>query len=87
MRLQHSEQLGMLPHEAEFHTSPILDFRAPATPDVVLALHACDTATDQALAVGIKQVPLFILQRWTFSGGTHPLSVYSECTKCMYVPY
>jgi len=59
----------MLPHEAEFHTSPILDFQPPVPPDVVLALHACDTATDQALAVGIKQVWLSAGFRARKAGG------------------
>lgn len=33
-----------------FVTSAIADYRPEATPDIVLALHACDTATDEALA-------------------------------------
>lgn len=38
----------------EFHESTIAEF-APATrPDVVLSLHACDTATDEAIAQGIR---------------------------------
>lgn len=36
-----------------FITSAIADYRPDATPDVVLALHACDTATDEALAQAV----------------------------------
>jgi len=47
--LQHS--LGW--EGIEFHSAKIADF-APATPpDIVLSLHACDTATDEAIAQGI----------------------------------
>ncbi len=41
--------------QAAFFHCPILEFQPPQRPDVVLALHACDTATDEALAMGIKQ--------------------------------
>jgi hypothetical protein len=34
----------------EFHTGHITDVEPAAPPDLVLALHACDTATDDALA-------------------------------------
>ncbi|HZO72844.1 MAG TPA: SAM-dependent methyltransferase [Ktedonobacteraceae bacterium] len=37
-----------------FQTSAIIDFHPVAMPDIVLALHACDTATDEALAQGIQ---------------------------------
>jgi SAM-dependent methyltransferase len=37
----------------EFHVSSIAEFAPGATPDVVLSLHACDTATDEAIAQGI----------------------------------
>ena len=37
-----------------FVPSPIIDFRPSETPDVVLALHACDTATDEALAQAVR---------------------------------
>ena len=37
-----------------FHAGTISDFQPTAIPDVVLALHACDTATDDALAQGIR---------------------------------
>src|SRR5260370_4238019 len=32
----------------------IIDFKPVMPPDIVLALHACDTATDEALARGIQ---------------------------------
>ena len=56
-----SRQLGMNPNQAQFYASPILKFQVPVKPDVVLALHACDTATDEALAMGIKQVQCWCL--------------------------
>jgi len=37
-----------------FQTGRISDYRSEIVPDVVLALHACDTATDDALAQGIR---------------------------------
>jgi len=37
-----------------FEVGQIADFRPETKPDVVLALHACDTATDDALAQGIR---------------------------------
>ncbi|MEA2173476.1 MAG: hypothetical protein QOD00_1068 [Blastocatellia bacterium] len=37
-----------------FQASAIIDFVPAAPPDIVLALHACDTATDEALAQGIR---------------------------------
>src|SRR5688572_11186417 len=37
-----------------FHTGTISGFQPSVIPDVVLALHACDTATDDALAQGIQ---------------------------------
>jgi SAM-dependent methyltransferase len=36
-----------------FETANIIDYRMTPPPDVVIALHACDTATDDALAQGI----------------------------------
>lgn len=38
----------------EFHVARIADFVPEARPDIVLSLHACDTATDEALAQGVK---------------------------------
>lgn len=37
----------------EFWTSPIADFAPSVPPDVALSLHACDTATDDAIAQGV----------------------------------
>lgn len=37
----------------EFHKSSILEYRPAGPVDMVLSLHACDTATDEALALGI----------------------------------
>ncbi len=45
------KQLGYA--NMEFVASPILDYRPTGPVDMVLSLHACDTATDQALALGI----------------------------------
>jgi len=36
-----------------FHQTPIRAYQPPAPPDVVIALHACDTATDDALIQGM----------------------------------
>lgn len=38
----------------EFQVNNIIDFTPTTTPQIVLALHACDTATDDALAQAIK---------------------------------
>lgn len=40
--------------QLRFHVGTIADFQPEVIPDVVLALHACDTATDDALAQGIR---------------------------------
>lgn len=37
-----------------FVTTPIERYQSETPPDVVIALHACDTATDDALALGIR---------------------------------
>ena len=37
-----------------FQCSPIVDFQPAAAPDLVIALHACDTATDEAIAQAIR---------------------------------
>jgi len=47
-----SEQLGFT--DACFQRSAIIDYRPEAPPDIVLALHACDTATDEAIVQGIR---------------------------------
>lgn len=38
----------------KFQKSAIIDFTPETSPDIVLALHACDTATDEALAQAIR---------------------------------
>ena len=40
--------------ELEFHVAPIAEFTPPARPDLVVSLHACDTATDDALAQAVR---------------------------------
>ena len=40
--------------QLRFHTGTISGFQPDVIPDVILALHACDTATDDALAQGIR---------------------------------
>ncbi|MCB9455481.1 MAG: SAM-dependent methyltransferase [Anaerolineaceae bacterium] len=37
-----------------FYNAPIIDYVPSTPPDIVLALHACDTATDEALLQGIR---------------------------------
>jgi hypothetical protein len=52
---RHQEKAGSLGwNQLTFHTGTISDFQPNVIPDVVLALHACDTATDDALAQGIR---------------------------------
>jgi SAM-dependent methyltransferase len=46
-----SEELGFA--DACFQKSAIIDFVPQEPPDIVLALHACDTATDEAIYQGI----------------------------------
>ena len=46
-----SEELGF--SHACFQKSAIIDFVPQESPDIVLALHACDTATDEAIYQGI----------------------------------
>lgn len=48
----YSHDLGL--GDACFYASPIIQHVPEHAPDIVLALHACDTATDEALALGIK---------------------------------
>jgi SAM-dependent methyltransferase len=46
---------------ARFEHSSILAYRPQVVPDIVLALHACDTATDEALWQGVVgQAPLIL---------------------------
>eukprot|EP00879_Flechtneria_rotunda_P007891 GHRR01008268.1.p1 GENE.GHRR01008268.1~~GHRR01008268.1.p1 ORF type:complete len:561 (+),score=192.91 GHRR01008268.1:81-1763(+) len=50
---RYCQDLGIAQH-AQFRTAAIKEYQPAAAPAVVLALHACDTATDQALALGIR---------------------------------
>jgi SAM-dependent methyltransferase len=54
-----SAQLGF--SRACFERSSIIDYQPAVTPDIVLALHACDTATDEALFQGIRHQARLIL--------------------------
>jgi SAM-dependent methyltransferase len=47
-----TESLGW--DQLHFHAGQIADYTPDVTPNVVIALHACDTATDDALAQGIR---------------------------------
>lgn len=52
---QHAEKVRRLGWVGlSFQESPIIDYAPPSAPDIVLALHACDTATDEALAQAIR---------------------------------
>lgn len=55
----HAAQLGY--EGACFRTSSIIDYVPEAPPDILLALHACDTATDEAIAQGIRHGARLIL--------------------------
>lgn len=54
-----SEALGFT--GACFQKSAIIDYQPEVPPDIVLALHACDTATDEAIAQGIRWQSRLIL--------------------------
>ena len=45
----------------EFHVTAIKDFTPPEPIDLVISLHACDTATDDAIGTGIQLEAPFIL--------------------------
>ena len=47
--------------DVTFHAARIAEFAPQPPPDIVLALHACDTATDEALAAGIRWQSRLIL--------------------------
>lgn len=53
------DQLGW--ENIEFVAGRIVDYKPETRPDVVIALHACDTATDEALAQGIRANSKLIL--------------------------
>ncbi|MEZ4540132.1 MAG: SAM-dependent methyltransferase [Chloroflexota bacterium] len=58
---RHRETAGRLGwDQMNFATGRIIDFEPAGKPDVVLALHACDTATDEALAQAIHWQSPFI---------------------------
>jgi len=48
-------------HDIRFEAASIAGYQPEAAPDILLALHACDTATDDALALGIRQRASLIL--------------------------
>lgn len=51
---KHAEKSAQLDWpDLTFQANSIIDFQPTAPPAIVLALHACDTATDEALAQGI----------------------------------
>ena len=56
---QESAQLGY--GDACFQQSTIIDYTPQTPPDIVLALHACDTATDEAIFQGIRAGSRLIL--------------------------
>ncbi|HEY6540908.1 MAG TPA: SAM-dependent methyltransferase, partial [Ktedonobacteraceae bacterium] len=56
---QESAQLGFA--DACFQKSAIIDYTPETPPDIVLALHACDTATDEAIFQGIRAAARLIL--------------------------
>jgi len=57
----HSQLVRSLKWEGiSFQATRIIDYEPAFSPDIVLALHACDTATDEALAQGIKSGSRFI---------------------------
>ncbi len=55
----HAAHLGYA--GACFRKSAIIDYVPDAPPDILLALHACDTATDEAIAQGVRHGSRLIL--------------------------
>jgi SAM-dependent methyltransferase len=51
-RAEQSLQLGW--ESLSFEACRIIDFEPDTSPDIVLALHACDTASDEALAQAVR---------------------------------
>jgi SAM-dependent methyltransferase len=51
-RARLAQRLGW--SDLSFQTARIAEYRPEFAPDLVLALHACDTATDEALAQGVR---------------------------------
>jgi SAM-dependent methyltransferase len=56
--IETSRNLGW--ESISFEATRISDFQPAAPPSIILALHACDTATDDALAQGIKNQSRYI---------------------------
>lgn len=56
---QRSQALGA--RDICFYPAAIRDYQPAAAPDIVVALHACDTATDEALALGIRSGAVLIM--------------------------
>ena len=56
-----AEVLGWGEPGATFAACDIADFRPPRAPDVVLSLHACDTATDDAIAFAVERGARLVL--------------------------
>jgi len=67
-----------------FHTSSIIEFVPKTKPDIVYCLHACDTATDEAIAKGILLNSRFIAavpccqQEVSRRIKAHPLTLISQ---------
>ena len=61
IRKDNSESAALGFTGACFATSAIIDYQPETAPDIVLALHACDTATDEALLQGIRHQAHVIL--------------------------
>lgn len=56
-RIEHCNQLRRQlddPESLSFVEKPIRAFTPPSPPDAVISLHACDTATDEALALAVR---------------------------------
>ena len=47
--------------DIEFHPCRIAEYSPPSPPDIVVSLHACDTATDDAIAQGVRWASRLIL--------------------------
>ena len=59
---RHKQKVTSLGWEhLSFQTGYIADYKTDTPPDMVIALHACDTATDDAIAQGIRWDSKFII--------------------------
>ena len=56
-----AEVLGWDAPGATFAAGDIASFKPPFPPDAVLSLHACDTATDDAIAFGVERGARLVL--------------------------